>query len=88
MSNELCAECRVKDKKIQILQADLDFELKKMSEDLAQEKVMLEMQFQKELKRAAEKYSKEKAEREEENKKWMAKHDKIVAEYESSIEQM
>ena len=42
------------------MQSDTDFELKKMTEDLAQEKVLLEMQYQKEHKKLMDKYCKEK----------------------------
>lgn len=42
------------------MQSDADFEIKKMTEDLAQEKVLLEMQYQKEHKKVMEKYFKEK----------------------------
>jgi hypothetical protein len=40
------------------LEADLLFEIKKMKEDLAQEKVTLQLQFQKESKKVLEKYQK------------------------------
>jgi len=59
-----------------------------MTEDLAQEKVTLELQFQKESKRIMEKYNKEKCEREEENKKWIAKYDCMVEEFEEKIKQL
>jgi hypothetical protein len=41
-----------------VLQADFEFELKKLQEDLSLEKVALEMQFQKESKRLAERCNK------------------------------
>lgn len=74
----LCENCQVKDKKIKILEADLQFQFRKMQEDLASEKVTQEMAFQKEIKKLMEKYSKEKSEREEENKKWIIKYDQTV----------
>lgn len=52
-----------------------------MSEDLAQEKVLLEMQYQKDLKKAVEKFQKEKQQREQENKKWIAKYDAMVTKF-------
>lgn len=38
---ETCEECKSKEKKLRVMQSDTDFELKKMTEDLAQEKVLL-----------------------------------------------
>jgi|JI9StandDraft_2_1071091.scaffolds.fasta_scaffold1939602_1 hypothetical protein len=55
-----CEECKAKEKRLKIMQSDADFEIKKMTEDLAQEKVLLEMQYQKEHKKVMEKYFKEK----------------------------
>ena len=46
MSTETCVDCRAKDKKMQILRVDVEFELKKMREDLAEEKVFMEQQYQ------------------------------------------
>ena len=88
MSSQLCEQCHSKDKKIRILQADIDFEIKKMNEDLAQEKVLLELQYQKQNKKINQKYMKEKQERDAENRKWLMKYDKMVQQYEDSIEQL
>lgn len=46
------------------------------------------MQYQKDIKRALEKYNKEKQEREYENKNWLAKYDAMVREYEGKIRSM
>jgi hypothetical protein len=48
-----CPQCQEKENKYRILQSDLEFEIKKMTEDLACEKVALEMQYQKESKKMA-----------------------------------
>jgi hypothetical protein len=53
-----CIECQEKNKQYAVRKADYDFEIKKLREDLALEKVSLEMQFQKEAKRLAERYNK------------------------------
>lgn len=52
MQHQTCPHCQEKEKKMRVIQSDTEFELKKMTEDLAEEKVLLEMQFQKEYKKA------------------------------------
>ena len=49
-----------------------------MREDLAEEKVYLEQQLQKDYKKAIQKYNRERVEREEENQKWISKYDNMV----------
>lgn len=83
--NESCEGCKAKEKQLKIVKADAEFEIKKMNEDLAQEKVLLEIQYQKDLKRAIDRFQKEKQEREEENKKWLAKYDAMVSRFENQI---
>lgn len=43
------------------------------------------MQYQKESKRMAERYHRERGEREEENRKWLQKYDQLVEDYEAKI---
>jgi hypothetical protein len=71
-----------------VLQADFEFELKKLQEDLSLEKVALEMQFQKESKRLTERCNKEKVEREEENRKWIGKYDSMVGEHLAQLDRL
>lgn len=59
-----------------------------MREDLAEEKVYLEQQLQKDYKKAIQKYNKERVEREEENQKWISKYDNMVCEFEEKIDQI
>ncbi len=88
MQHQACPHCQEKEKKMRVIQSDTEFELKKMTEDLAEEKVLLEMQFQKEYKKAMEKYNKEKKEREDENKKWMTKYDSMVSHFQLDIQKL
>ena len=56
-----------------------------MREDLAEEKVLLELNYQKQLKKNIEKYQKEKQQRSDQNKNWINKYDKMVISYETQI---
>jgi hypothetical protein len=74
-----CADCARLDKKIKIMASDHEFELRKLAEDKAEEKAIFEINIQKELKKWQEKYYKEKAEHEEDSKKWLNKIDETTA---------
>ena len=58
-----------------MLQADFEFEFRKLSEDKSTEKALYEISTQKEMRKWMEKYSKEKKDHEEDNKKWIQKFD-------------
>ena len=69
--NSDCDKCIQLTKKLNILQADYDFEIKKMSEDKSTEKALFEISMQKELRKMTEKYQKEKQLHDDDNKKWI-----------------
>ena len=81
-----CPNCQQREQECRVLQSDLEFEIKKVKEDLAQEKVTLELQYQKETKKVIDKYHKKRSMREEETRKWLNKYDGMVQDYQGQIE--
>ena len=82
-----CHNCQHRENEWKVRQSDLEFEIKRIKEDLAQEKVTLELLYQKESKKIIDKYHKERTMREAETKKWLAKYDLMVSEYELRLSQ-
>jgi hypothetical protein len=48
-----CEGCTAKNKQFKVMEAELQFEIKKLTEDMAHQKVKLEMAHQKEVKKWA-----------------------------------
>lgn len=63
------------------MEAELTFEIKKLTEDMAEQKITLEMSYLKEIKKLSDKLQHEKEEREVENRKWMEKYDSMTLFY-------
>lgn len=59
----MCDNCAALEKKVSVLQADMEFEIKKQKEDHASAKVTLEISLQKEIKKLQEKQSRDRGER-------------------------
>lgn len=53
-----CLECAKLEKKIRVMQADFDFEIRKLSEDKSTEKALFEISVQKDIRKWQEKYTK------------------------------
>jgi hypothetical protein len=60
---ESCEKCKLKERQFKILEVELQFEVKKLNEDIAHQKLTLEMAHQREIKKFMEKIAFTKNER-------------------------
>ena len=80
-----CSECPHLARKLKVMQADYEFELRKQAEDHSSDKAIYEVNLQKDVRKWQDKYSKEKSMHEEATKKWLAKVDEVTTSAEQSI---
>ncbi len=80
-----CERCSNLEKKYKILSAETSFEIKKLEEDMAHQKITLHLSHQKEIQKLNERLAQEKKDKELENKKWIEKYDSMCRSYESKL---
>lgn len=63
----------------------MSFQVKKLEEDMAHQKITLHLAHQKETQKLTDKIAAEKHDREVENKKWIEKYDSMVSSFELKL---
>ena len=83
-----CEDCIRKDKNIKVMLSDHSFELRKLTEDKAEEKALYEISIQKQLRKWQDKYHKEKQDHDQNTKKWLSKIDEQAQHCKQQIKQV